>query len=182
MKEFVLNLLLAIDRNLIEYIKIPTNGNLKSNKKSLEELSKIVKQCKKENIFIGILGSWALTMYLNQEFKNIDDIDLLTNDVSSQPLKKILLELGYREGISNWPNMVCFEKNGIGLDIYSVDNKKHIYYGLILKTAKIEYQGVEYPVVNKETLYKMYKKVFMSPKRSLKKDLVKFKILKNIKD
>lgn len=178
MKEFILNLLLAIDRNLIEYIKIPTNGNLKSNEKSLEELSKIVKICEEKNIFVGILGSWALTMYSNKEFKNIEDIDLVTNDTSLKSLQELLTELGYRETSSNWPNMHYFEKRGLGIDIFSVDNKKHIYYGLPCKIVILRYQEKDYPVVSKESLYQMYKRVFMKPKRSVKRDLIKFKILR----
>lgn len=182
MREFLLNILLAVDQNIFEFIKIPQDSHLSSNKKSLKELSKILKRGKEKNIFIGILGSWALTMYSNKEFKNIDDIDLLTNDVSSLALKEILLELGYEEGVSKWSNMDYFEKDGIGIDMYSIDNKKHVYYGLPFEIEEIEYKGVKYPVLSKEALYKMYKKVFMRPKRSVKKDLVKFKILRNIKD
>lgn len=182
MKEFLLNILLTIDQNIVEFVKIPKDRNFNSNKKNLVKLSKIVKRCKEENIFVGILGSWALTIYLNQEFKNIEDIDLTTNDVSFESLKKILLELGYKKVISNWPNMDCFEKNRINIDIYCVDNKKHLYHGLPLKIEEIEYQGMKYPVVSKGTLFKMYKKAFLRPGRSIKKDLVKLKILRNIQD
>jgi len=182
MKELILNILLTIDRSVIEFIKIPQDMNINSNQESLEELSKIVKRAKENNVFIGVLGSWALTMHLNKKFKNVYDIDLMTDNDSMESLKKLFLELGYKEATSNWPNMCYFEKNGIGIDIHSIDNKKHIYYGLSFKIDDIRYQGRNYPVVSKDTLYQMYKRVFMKPKRSIKKDLVKFKILNNIRD
>jgi len=178
MKEFLLNIILAIDCHIIEFIKIPENIN--SNKQSLKELSNIIMRCKENSILVGILGSWALTIHLGKEFRKIDDIDLMTDDASFERLEKLLLTLSYKKVSSKWPNMHCFTKNGVRIDVYSVNDKNHIFYGLPFNTENMGYQGNSYPVITKRILYEMYKRVFMKPGRSIRKDLISFKVLNSI--
>ena len=152
MKRFLINIILFIDNKLFKSIKVPTIEPDQKTIYSLKYLKEINKELENKNIPTWITGSWAIAILSNSYFKNINDIDLVTTDKGIKPLCEILELLGYKKGVSKWPNMYMYTKDGVDVEFFSKDNKNHIYYGKRFCEAKVNFENTTFNTLSVNTI------------------------------
>lgn len=180
MKKILVQFLLFVDNHIVHFIENKEIVPNEKTRKSLNFLNYLVNEANKREIRFWIIGSWAITMLSGKYFKQITDIDLTTKDSELDKLSNLLLDLGYKKGQSKWPNMHFFEKDNVEVEFFSVEDKKHLFSGVPLEDRKVNFINHLYRVLSPNTLYEKYLLVFLHKKRSIKADLVKFKILNTL--
>jgi len=174
MRKFLVNILLAFDKHIAEFIKIPKNINFSANEKCFKELTLISKEARKRKIELVIIGSWALVILLKRNFKHINDIDLIGKNSCLKKLRKLLFDLGYKKEIPKWPHTYRFSKNNIEVEF---NDSNHMLSKVPLETKNIFYIKETFVVASTKTLFKMYTKLFLRKGRNHKADLTKLKML-----
>ncbi len=180
LKSLILNILLLIDKHIVKFIKVEEVTPNEKTQKSLIYLSELSAKALENDVLFWITGSWAITMLSGKYFKQINDIDLTTKNSELSKLSEILIQLGYSKGESKWPDMHFFEKDGIDIEFFSVEDKNHIFSEVPLTDCVVTFNNQTYRILEPSVLYTKYLKILLHKKRNAKADLVKLKILKNL--